>query len=114
MARERGLYRRKDSPYWWVDCILPDGRRVCESTRLRDLESAEEYLIRLKAQAYEARRNGGEPERGWQEAVVRYLRESADKRTRDDDVAHLRKLDPFLADKRLRDISMDALWPEWR
>ena len=51
MAREKGLYRRKDSPYWWVDIVLPDGRRVCKSTRLEVLEDAEEFLIRLKADA---------------------------------------------------------------
>lgn len=39
------------------------------------------------------------------------MRESQDKRTRDDDLAHLRKLDPYLAGKRLRDIHMDTLWP---
>lgn len=42
---------------------------------------------------------------------MRYLRENGDKRTRDDDIAHLRKLDPFLAEEQLQDISMDALWP---
>ncbi len=29
MARERGLYRRKDSRFWWIGLVLPDGRRVC-------------------------------------------------------------------------------------
>ena len=48
MAREKGLYRRKDSPYWWVDVVLPDGRRVSKSTRLKILEDANEYLINLK------------------------------------------------------------------
>ena len=51
MAREKGLYRRQDSPYWWVDTVLPDGRRVCQSTRLKILEDAEEFLVRLKADA---------------------------------------------------------------
>ena len=54
MAREKGLYRRKDSPYWWINIVLADGRRVCQSTRLEVLEDAEEFLIRLKAEAYEA------------------------------------------------------------
>ncbi|RMF43611.1 MAG: site-specific integrase [Planctomycetota bacterium] len=111
MAQQRGLYRRKDSPYWWIDVVLPDGRRVCKSTRLRDLDAATELLIRLKAEAYEAARTGIPVDKTWQEAVIRYLRESQDKRTRDDDLAHLRKLDPYLAGKRLRDINMDALWP---
>ncbi len=52
MAREKGLYRRQDSPYWWIKTVLPDGRRVCKSTRLKVLEDAEEFLVRLKAEAY--------------------------------------------------------------
>jgi integrase len=111
MAREKGLYRRKDSPYWWIDCILPDGRRVCKSTRLRDPDAANEYLIRLKAESYEAMRRGIPADKQWQDAVVRYVRENADKSTLDDDQRHLRKLDGYLAGKRLRDINMDALWP---
>lgn len=111
MAQEPGLYRRKDSPYWWIKISLPDGRRVWKSTRLRDLDAATEYLVRLKAEAYEAARRGIPVEKTWQDAVVRYMRETKDKRSRDDDIAHLRKLDPYLAGKRLKDITMDALWP---
>lgn len=111
MAREKGLYRRKDSPYWWIDTVLPDGRRVCESTRLRELAAAEEYLIRLKAQAYRAQRSGLSVNHDWQEAVVRYLKENSDKRTIDDDAAHLRKIDPYLRGKPMSAVNMDALWP---
>lgn len=111
MAREQGLYQRKDSPYWWINVVLPDGRRVCQSTRLRRLEDAEEYLVRLKAQAYEAYRSGVKQDRSWPEAVVRYIRENVDKRSLRDDQDHLRKLDPYLGGKRLSEISMDALWP---
>jgi integrase len=114
MARERGLYRRKDSPYWWIDVVLPDGRRVCESTRLREHGEAEEYLVGLKAEAYEFRRQGITAPRGWQEAVVRYLAECQGKRSMADDRDHLRKLDPYLRDKRLDRITMDAVWPFMR
>ena len=111
MAREKGLYRRKDSPYWWVDVVLPDGRRVCKSTRLKILEDAEEYLIRLKAEAYEAARTGIPAERNWQDAVVQYLEDSVGKRSLDYDKAHFQKLDPYLRGYQLRDISMSALRP---
>ena len=65
MARERGLYQRKDSPYWWIDVVLPDGRRVCQSTRLRDRDAATEFLVRLKADAYNAPPPRLPPERSW-------------------------------------------------
>lgn len=75
------------------------------------MKEAEEYLIRLKAEAYEAARRGTEGNRRWTEAVTRYLQENADKRTLDDDKAHLRQLHPYLVDKRLEAVNMDALWP---
>lgn len=111
MAREKGLYRRKDSPYWWVKITLPDGRRVCQSTRLVVLEDAEEFLTRLKVEAYEAARTGIPAEQKWQAAVLRYLEDNADKQSLRDDRDHLQKLDPYLRDKRLVDINMDVLRP---
>ena len=111
MAREKGLYRRQDSPYWWIKTVLPDGRRVCQSSRLKVLEDAEEFLIRLKAEAYEAARTGIPAEHNWQDAVVQYLEDSVGKRSLDYDKAHFQKLDPYLRGYRLRDLSMSALRP---
>ena len=109
MARERGLYRRQDSPFWWIRVVLPDGRRVCKSTRLREFHEAEEYLVRLKAEAYEVVRSGLLAGRTWQAAVVRYLTEISDKRTAGMDRLHLRQLDPFLRGTWLHEINMDVL-----
>ncbi len=111
MAREKGLYRRKDSPYWWVKIVLADGRQVWRSTRLKVLADAEEYLIRLKAEAYETARTGIPAEHNWQDAVVQYLEESVGKRSLDYDKAHFQKLDPYLRGYRLRDLNMSALTP---
>jgi len=111
MARERGLYRRKDSPYWWINIVLADGRRICKSTRCEALEDAKEVLVRLKADAYQGARTGVPAEHTWQEAVVHYLEDSAEKRTLDDDMAHLVKLDPYLRGCRLQDINMMTLKP---
>jgi integrase len=111
MARERGLYRRKDSPYWWIDVVLPDGRRVCKSTRHRGIREAEEYLVRLKAETYDPNRFGTPVSHSWKDAVYRYLAEFADKRSIADDKDHLRKLEPYLHGKRLEHVNMDTLWP---
>lgn len=111
MARERGLYRRKDSPYWWLDIVLPDGRRVCQSTRLKCLDAANEFLIQLKAEAYQQSREGVQLDHTWREAVVRYLAENATKKTLQADRDNLKKLDPFLGHLLLREVSMNGLWP---
>lgn len=111
MARKRGLYRRKDSPFWWINVVLPGGRRLCRSTRFTELKDAEEFLDRLTGRNDEDASPPNPNRRLWQDAVVRYLRESFDKRSLRDDRDHLRKLDPYLRGKRLQEICMDILWP---
>jgi integrase len=111
MARERGLYRRKDSRFWWISLVLPDGRRVCQSTGCVERTAAEAFVVRLKNEALEAQQQGLLGIFVWQQAVVRYLEESADKGSLSDDRDHLRKLDPYLRSLRLDAIDMNALQP---
>ena len=111
MARERGLYRRKDSRFWWIGLVLPDGRRVCQSTGCINRTDAESYAVRLKNEAIEARQQGLHGIFVWQQAVVRYLEEFADKRSLSDDKDHLKKLDPYLRSLKLDAIDMTVLQP---
>ena len=111
MARERGLYRRKDSRYWWIKLVLPDGRCICQSTGCTDYPAAEAFVVRLKSEALECQQQGLLGIVVWQQAVVRYLEEFADKRSLSDDRDHLRKLDPYLRSLRLEAIDMNALQP---
>lgn len=111
MARERGLYRRKDSRYWWISLVLPNGQRVCRSTACVELADAEAYAVHLKSEAWEARQQGVPGIFVWQQAVMRYLEEFAEKRSLSDDKDHLRKLDPYLRSLRLDAIDMTVLQP---
>jgi integrase len=111
MARERGLYRRKDSRYWWIGLVLPNGQRICRSTGCVELSDAEAYAVRLKSEVLEARRMGIPGVFVWQQAVVRYLQEFSEKASLSDDKDHLRKLDPHLRSLRLDAIDMSALQP---
>src|SRR5208282_6302567 len=111
MARERGLYRRKDSRFWWIGLVLKDGRRVCQSTGCVNRTEAESYLVRLKNEAIEAKQQGILGIFVWQQAVLRYLEEFADKRSLSDDKDHLKKLDPYLRSLKLDAIDMTALQP---
>ena len=111
MARERALYRRKDSRVWWISLVLPDGRRVCQSTGCINRTDAESYAVHLKSEAIEARQQGHLGMFVWQQAVVRYLEEFADKRSLSDDKDHLKKLDPYLRSRKLDAIDMTVLQP---
>jgi integrase len=76
-----------------------------------NLCDAEEFLTNLKAEAYKALRYGISADHLWQEAVVRYLQENAEKLSLDKDKIYLKQLDPYLSGKRLEEINMDCLWP---
>ena len=73
MAREAGIYRRGDSPFWWIDVALPNGRRVRQSSGTGDRKEAEALVVKLKHDAHREAFFGVKPKRTWQEAVVRYL-----------------------------------------
>ncbi len=111
IARERRLYRRRDSRFWWISLVLPDGRRVCQSTRCVDRTDAEAFAVRLKNEAIEAQQQGLPGIFVWQQAVMRYLEEFGDKKSLSDDKDHLKKLDPYLRSRRLDAIDMTALQP---
>ena len=103
------LFKRKDSPSWWIELTAPDGRRIQQSTRTADKLKAQELHDKLKAQIWDQKRLGVKPRKSWQEAVLRYLSEKAQKSTLEADKAHLKWLDPFLRGKHLDEISRDLI-----
>jgi integrase len=68
-----------------------------------------EYEAKVKAEMWRVHQLGDKPRRLWEEAVVRWLRESAGKATLTDDKGHLRWLDPHLRGRFLRDIDRDCI-----
>lgn len=110
MARETGLHRRHDSPFWWIDVVLPNGRRIRQSTRTKNRAEAEAFLLKLKHDAFRESHLGIKPKRTWQEAVVRYLSIKACLRDIEKQCRLCRKLDPYLGKLKLNDINGDVIW----
>lgn len=102
------LYRRKNSSHWWVK-ITHNGRAIQQSTGTSDKSKATEYHDRLKTSLWEQQRLGVKPRRVWEDAVVRYLGETARKASHDTDKAHFRWLDSFLRGVVLKDINRDVV-----
>jgi len=103
------LFKRKDSPYWWVK-ITHNGRRpIQESTGTTDKAKAQEYHDKLKASLWDQERLGVKPRYSWQDAVIRYLAETSGKATQETDKTHLRWLDPYLNGLMLDEINRDLL-----
>src|ERR1700675_578246 len=102
------LYRRTDSPHWWIK-ISHSGTTIQRSTGTEDKAQAREYHDKLKASLWEQQRLGVKPRRAWKEAVVRWLAETAEKATHQEDIKKLRWLDPFLGHLMLDEITLDVI-----
>lgn len=115
MARETGIYRRRDSRFWWIDVALPNGKHLCQSTRTEDRTEALALLARIKSEAFRQAHFGIKPKRTWKEAVVRYLEVKASLRSIKDVKRFCRVLDPLLGKLHLNDIDGDKVWQvcEW-
>lgn len=110
MAREKGLYRRSDSRYWWVKAVLPNGRRIHQSSGTESQEEAVALLAKLKGEAFRETHLGIQTPRHWQEAVVRYLALKGNLRSIADVRRTFRKLDPYLGELYLGQITGDVIW----
>jgi integrase len=102
------LFRRKDSPYWWVK-LVHGGGRVQQSTGTADRRKAQEYHDKLKAALWDQAKLGEAPRYVWQDAVVRYLEETSHKASQADDKRHLRWLDQYLRGVELRAIDRERV-----
>lgn len=100
------LYRRKDSPFWWVKLppIRGESKPLQQSSGTADKRQAQQVHDRLAAARWEQDRLGVKPRHTWEEAVVRWLLETKHKATHEDDKRMLRWLDPYLGGKHLDEI----------
>ena len=102
------LYKRKDSPYWWVKLTV-SGHRVSESTGTAHKRQAQEYHDKRRSELWEQQRLGVKPRRSWDEAVLRYLGEEVKKKSVGDDKLHLRWWQPRLEGMCLTQITRDVV-----
>jgi integrase len=102
------LYKRNDSPHWWVK-ISHSGTTIQRSTGTEDKAQAQEYHDKLKASLWEQQRLGIKPRRSWKEAVVRWLAETSEKVTHQEDVRKFGWLDSLLGDLMLDEMTLDVL-----
>lgn len=101
------LYKRGKT--WRVRFTAPSGERIQCSAGTEDRKKAQEYHDRLKSTFWEVQRLGQKPERSWQEAAVRWLKEKDYKASHNRDVSILRCLDKYLGAHTLSDITRDVL-----
>ncbi len=105
------LYRRKDSPYWWVKLppIRGDSGPLQVSSGTAVKRQAQEFHDTLKAQRWEQDKLGTKPRRSWQEAAVKFLDETSHKRSQSKDVGILKWLDPMLGKRWLDEVNLQLI-----
>lgn len=101
------IYRRGN--VWWIFFIAPSGKRIRGSTGTTDRAQAQEYHDRQRTKHWEHQRLGIKPERSWREASVRWVKERSHKRTQQCDIGFLRRLDPYLGELLLSQITRDVV-----
>ena len=103
------LFKRKDSPYWWIKLTARNGRRLQQSAGTADKAKAQELHDKLKASLWDQERLGIKPARSWREAVVRWLEETSEKATHKEDRKKLLWLHPYLGEVTLDEIDSDLI-----
>lgn len=100
---------RKRGSVWWIDFHAPNGERIRRSTETDNKTQAKELHDKLKAETWRLQKLGDRPKRYWEDAVLKFLKEAADKATHEGDKSKLRWLDPFLAGKELDHINRELI-----
>lgn len=65
------LFKRKNSPYWWLDITPALGQRVRESTGTSDKKAAQKYHDELKAKLWTTPRTSATT---WEAACIKWLK----------------------------------------
>ena len=70
---------------WHCDFVAPNGKRIRQSLETTDKRQAQELHDRLKMEAWRVDKLREAPNRTFNDACIRWLREKEDKKSLDDD-----------------------------
>lgn len=75
---------RKRGSVWWIDFHAPNGERIRRSTETNNKAQAKELHDKLKAETWRLQKLGDRPKRYWEDAVLKFLKEAANKATHEE------------------------------
>ena len=86
------LFKLNNSPYWYVDFGLHQGRRLRPSPGTEDKREAEAYAKHRQAEIWREEKLGERPSVTWDYAVIEWLKAHAHKKDLEHDKLRLREL----------------------
>lgn len=104
-----GIYRRTGSRFWWSRITLTGSAPVQESTRTADERAAQEWHDRRRAELWRQSQFGERPVYHWEDAVLKWLGETAHKRDHAGDVQRLGVIHDALEGLNITDVTGDRL-----
>jgi integrase len=101
----KGLFKKPNSRFWYVDYTDASGQRVKRSTRTVDRKDAEALLSKWKLEVHRQVMWDEDPPRLYDDVMLRYLQgPSTDKRAHDRDLFSAKRLTPFFQGRSLNDL----------
>jgi len=103
-----GLFKR--AGIWHIDKRIEE-QRVCQSAGTAKLAEAERFLARISESLRQAKVYGVRPERSFEKAAIKFVRENQHKRSLDRDICLLKQLMPFIGSLPLHRVHRGTLEP---
>ena len=103
------IRKDKKSGIWQLDIRTPGGERIRRSAETEDRKAAQEYHDQLKASLWRQDKLGETPEKCFEEAAVRFLRESAGQRDHATKLRHIAYWRERFAGRTVRSLTTDDI-----
>ncbi len=102
-----GLYKRKDSPYWWASYTEASGKRTRRSTGTANRKEAERLLSKWRLESYQERHWDQQPTRTFDELMLEYLATvtPAKRGGGERDRYSIKRLTPFFTGRELHTLT---------
>lgn len=101
-----GLYKRKDSPYWWASYVNGRGKRTRQSTGATGRKEAEAILAQWKVDAHKAKAWNEGPSRTFDELALAFIRSrEREGKNVESYLLSAKHLYPAFSGRDIRDIS---------
>ncbi|RQS04530.1 site-specific integrase [Burkholderia sp. Bp9002] len=103
------IRKDKNSGVWHLDIRTPSGERIRRSTETKDRKAAQEYHDRLKADLWRQDKLGDVPDRTFEEAAVKFLRECEGQRDYATKLRHVAYWREQFSGRSVRSLTADEI-----